>query len=126
MKRLLVFLVASIIGVSLAYAQNPVVTRPYGATISNASSIIISTNIFQSIFPASTTTTGRVDCIIQNLDLANDMYLHFGPIVGALTINSLTLAAGSNPYYCNNNGVVIKDQISITGIISNNFFAIQE
>ncbi len=122
MKRLLLALL--ILGASLpALAQTPVITQPYGANNHNDSSTITATNTFQSIWAASTQSTGRTDCVIQNNGAAN-MFIFFGPIANATTPSSLTLVP-AGIFKCANSGVVIKDQISITGTISQEFFAIQ-
>lgn len=122
MKRLLLAIL--IIGASFsAYAQTPVVTVPYGAVIHNDSTTILTTNTFQSIWSASTAVTGRTDCIVQNNGAAN-MYIYFGPIATATISNSLVLAA-NGIFRCGNNGVILKDQISITGTSTQRFFAIQ-
>jgi len=123
MKRLLLSLVLLIAGASLALAQAPVTTVPYGAVVHNDSTAIITTNTFQSIWSASGSLTGRTDCIIQNNGAAS-MYVYFGPIADATTPNSLILAAGTI-FKCGNNGVITKDQISITGTSTQRFFAIQ-
>lgn len=123
MKRLLIAALL-LIGASFpAYAQNPVVTQPYQATISNSSLSIAVTNTFQSVWAANTARTGRVDCIIQNNGAAS-MYIYFGPIANATTPNSYTLAA-AGVFRCANSGVVSKDQISITGTAGQRYFAIQ-
>lgn len=114
-----------LLGVSSAYAQTPVVTQPYTASISVASKTIASTNVFQSILSASTSVTGRVDCIVQNKAASNSMSLFFGPIANATTPNSLQLSAGSI-FRCSNSGVVIKEQLSITGTSGDPYFALQE
>jgi hypothetical protein len=123
MKRLLLSLIALALGVSLAYAQSPVYTKPFGANSANSSGTIAVTNTFQSIWAASVATTGRSDCIIQNNGAAS-MFLYFGPIASATNATSLTLVAGAI-FRCGNNGVIIKDQISITGTATQAFFAIQ-
>ena len=124
MKRLLLALLTALGVSSACYAQSPVETQPYGVNVANASGTITATNAFQSIWAASTTTRGRADCTVQNNGAAS-MYIYIGPIANATTPNSLTLASGAI-FNCGRNGVVIKDQISITGTISQNFFAIQE
>lgn len=125
MKRL--FLIATlIIGASFAaYAQSPVVTRPQGVTTGDYSGSIASTNTFQEVFPASTATTGRLDCIIQNNSASAKMYIHFGSNPSAITPDSLNLAAGAI-FRCANGGTVIKDRISITGTSGDLFFATQQ
>lgn len=123
MKRLLLAISMLIAGASYACAQSPVITQPYQATISNASLTIGGTNTFQQILPANSARTGRVDCIIQNNGAAS-MYLYFGTLANATTPNSYTLAA-AGVFRCANSGVVIKDQISITGTAGQRVFAIQ-
>ena len=123
MQRLILG-IALALGVAFnAYGQTPVVTTPSGAIIHNDSTTIITSNTFQSIWSASTQSTGRIDCIIQNNGAAS-MYIYFGPIANATTPNSLILAA-AGIFKCGNNGVITKDQISITGTSGQNFFAIQ-
>lgn len=122
MKRLLLAL--ALIGVSFAYAQTPVTTQPYGATSFNASGTISSTNAFQSIWSASNSNTGRVGCMVQNKG-TNNMFVFFGPIANATTPSSVTLAAGAS-VQCNNNSIVLKDQVSITGTSGDKFFAAQQ
>lgn len=127
MKRLLISILL-LMGASLiAYAQSPIVTKPFqSAVISPASPTIGSTNTFQNLFPSSINTiTGRVDCIIQNQAAANKMFIFFGLAPAATTPNSLQLSAGST-FRCANSGVVIKDAISITGTANDTFFAAQE
>ena len=123
MQRLILGIILAL-GVAFnAFAQSPVTTYPYGVTNANSSSSIVATNTFQPIWPASGSLTGRSDCVIQNNGAAS-MYIYFGPIANATTPNSLTLTSGSI-FRCANSGVITKDQISITGTISQNFFAIQ-
>lgn len=123
MKRLLIAALL-LVGVSFAYAQSPVTTQPYATTsISNASATIGVTNTFQTVLPDATSTTGRVDCLIQNLS-ARSMFLSF-EATPTLTTNALTLAAGTT-FRCANSGVVIRNKISITGTAADNYFAIQE
>ncbi len=125
MKRLILALTILILGASsFAHGQSPVITQPYGATNHNDSSSIAVTSTFQSIWPASTATTGRTDCIIQNKASSNAMYIYFGPIANATTQSSLTLSSGSI-FRCGNSGVISKDQISITGTAADRYFAIQ-
>lgn len=124
MKRLFLIAVLLIIGASFpAYGQSPVITQPYGATNHNDSGVIAVTNTFQSIWPASTSNTGRTDCIIQNIG-SSTMYIYFGPIANATTQSSLSLAS-SGIFRCGNSGVISKDQISITGTSTQRFFAVQ-
>lgn len=122
MKRLIALLLA--LCVSNAYAQSPVTTQPYGATSFNASSSIAVTNTFQSIWAASTTTTGRVGCTIQNLG-SNKQFVFFGPIANAITKSSVTL----NPLdsvQCAAGVASLRDQVSITGTSGDAFFAAQQ
>lgn len=126
MKRLLLGLVGLVLalGVSIAHAQSPVTTQPYGVASVITSNTIATSNTFQSIFAASTGNTGRSDCLIQNNGAAT-MFVYFGAIANATTPNSLQLSSGTI-FKCGNNGVILKDQISITGTATQRFFAIVE
>lgn len=121
MKRLILALLFLGLGASFAFAQNSVVTTPSALTISPLNLSIQSSSAFQSVLPESTLTTGRIDCIIQNKS-SNNMFIHFGDPSGAISLDSLTLAAGAT-FRCNNSGVVIKNQISIGGTSGDRFFA---
>jgi len=123
MKKLLALLalLGAIFAPSFASAQNPVITKPYAVTTSNASSTIASTNVFQSIWSADTTVTGRTSCTVQN-NGTHTMYVFFGPIASATTAKSVQLSAGQS-VYCSVNGMVLKDQVSITGTIGDAFYA---
>jgi len=119
MKRLLLALL--LIGASFpAYAQTPVVTQTSKFSNANASAAVTVTNTFQSIWLAN---TNRNDCIVQNNGAAS-MYIYFGAIASATTPNSLILAANGT-FRCANSGIVVNDQISITGTATQRFFAIQ-
>lgn len=124
MKRLILSLFIILgLGVSLAYAQNPVVTQTYPLIISPDTATIQSSSAFQTVFNASTQTTGRVDCIIQNRS-SNAMYIYFGTPANATTLSSMTLAANGT-FYCANSGAVIRNQISIGGTSGDRFFFAQ-
>lgn len=121
MQRLILGIILAL-GVAVnANAQNIVVTTPSALTILPLNLSITSSNAFQQVFPASTQTTGRIDCIIQNKS-SNNMFIHFGAPTGAISLDSITLAAGST-FRCANSGVVIKNQISIGGTAGDRFFA---
>lgn len=106
------------------YAQSPVVTTPYAVTSTNNSSTIAVTNTFQSIWIANITNRGRAGCTIQNNGTHN-MYVFFGPIASATLSNSVIITAG-NPTYCGFGGIVLQDQVSITGTSGDAFFAAQQ
>jgi len=120
MQRLILGIILAL-GVAFnASAQTPVVTQTSKFSNANASAAVSVTNTFQSIWPAN---TSRNDCIVQNNGAAS-MYIYFGAIASATTPNSYILAAAGT-FRCANSGIVVNDQISITGTISQNFFAIQ-
>lgn len=124
MKRLILALL--ILGASFsAYAQTPVVTYPYGVTSFNSSGSISVTNTFQSVFAASGINTGRVACMVQN-NGTNPMWVFFGPIANATKGKSVVLAAGVSVQCNAAGGIVLKDQVSITGTSGDAFFAAQQ
>lgn len=110
---------------NVAQSQAPVITQPYGVTSSNVSSTIAVTNTFQSLWTASTATTGRVSCAIQNKGAADPMYVYFGAIAGATIAKSVKLTT-STMVNCTVFGMVLKDQVSITGTSGDAFFAAQQ
>lgn len=120
MKRLWLSLFLLIASVSYSLAQTPVVTQTSKFSNANASADISSTNTFQSIWASN---SNRNDCVIQNNGAAS-MYIYFGAIASATTPNSLSLAANGT-FRCANSGIVVSDQISITGTSGQRFFAIQ-
>lgn len=123
MKKILLVL-GLLLFPQLAEAQEKVFTLPYQAATLNSSSTITVTNIFQSIFAAVTTKTGRTACVIQNNGTHN-MYIFFGPIVNATIASSVQLTSGQS-VNCNNGPVVLNDQVSITGTAGDIFYAAQQ
>lgn len=109
-----------------ANAQSPTVTSPYGTTTTNNSSTITTGvgGAFQQVWAASTSTRGRVGCTIQNTG-TNPMYVYFGPIASATIAKAVKITAGQ-PVSCNVGGVVLKDQVSISGTTTETFYAAQQ
>lgn len=115
-------------------ASSDVTTSPLGVTIvpssgtsGNKSGSITLTNTFQSVFPSA---AGRRTCLIQNTGI-NDQYVYVGPIAGATKATSFTIGAaaqagaGGGWFSCQSlNGLVVVDQISITGTTADTFVAI--
>lgn len=106
---------------SVAAAQSSVITLPTPRASGNASTTVAVTNTFQSIFLAN---TARVGCTVQNTG-TNSMYVYFGAIAGATTAKSVKLAAGQS-VSCQSGGMVIRDQVSITGTATETFYAAQQ
>ncbi len=123
MKRFLIFLTALLFSAS-AYAQSPVITQPYPVSSSNNSSTIAVTNTFQSIWVKNTVTRGRAGCTVQNTG-SNTMWVFYGPIANATKGRSVVLSVGQSTN-CNVGGIVLQDQVSITGTATEAFFAAQQ
>lgn len=123
MKYLLGLLL--VLCVTSAEAQSPVITQPYGVASHNDSSTIAVTNTFQSIWAVSTNVRGRAGCSVQNNSASNVMYVFFGPIASATTASSVKLAVGQS-VGCVVGGIVLQDQVSITGTSGDAFFAAQQ
>lgn len=119
-----ILLLLALLVAAPANAQSPVVTQPYPTTTHNDSGTIATTGTFQSIWAASTNTRGRAGCTVQNVS-ATTQYVFFGPIASATTATSVTLAAGQ-PVSCVNGGIVLQDQVSITGTTGAKFYAGQQ
>lgn len=105
-------------------AQTPVVTIPFPVTSGNASGNISVTNTFQSVFSAATAALPRKACAVQNNSAAT-MFVFFGSISTATSGTSVSLAAGATTN-CNIGGVVLQDQVSITGTAGGFFYAAQQ
>lgn len=124
MIKVLLTALALLFSANVSFAVTPVQTQPYPVTSTNASGTIGSTNDFQSVFVASKPNTGRVACTIQN-NGANAMWVFFGPIASATNGSSVELAVGQS-VNCNSGGVILQDQVSITGTSGDAFFAAQQ
>jgi len=96
-------------------AQVPPWTRPSV----NSSGTIAVTNTFQSLWANNQARSG---CTVQN-NSARTMYVFFGPIANATLVNSVVLAAGQSANCGAPSGVVLRDQVSITGTATDAFFA---
>ncbi len=120
MKKLL-FILGVLFFSTPIFAQTPVQTQPKGVISYNSSGTISSTNVFQSVFLAN---SNRVSCTIQN-NGANAMWVYFGPLASATKGASVELAIGQSAF-CNNNVIVLQDQVSITGTSTDAFFAAQQ
>lgn len=127
MKYILGLLLA--LYVTSAEAQTPpvnlVTTAPLGVLSHNDSGTIAVTNTFQSIWTASTNNRGRAGCAVQNNATTNAMYVFFGPIASATIGKSVKLAAGL-AVNCVGSGIVLQDQVSITGTSGDAYFAAQQ
>ena len=88
-----------------------------GSITTNLSGTIAVTNTFQSVAVQGV----RNGCEVQN-NGTHTMYVFFGPIASATTANSVALAAGQG-VGCGAPGVVLSDQISITGTAGDAFYA---
>lgn len=108
-----------------AYSQSQVVTIPKPLTaVDNQSSTIAVTNTFQQIFAASTATSGRSTCTIQNTG-TNPMYVFFGTTAAATIAKSVKLIAGQ-ACSCDATGTVIKTAVQITGTATETYYASQQ
>lgn len=93
-------------------------TAPFPKPSTNVSGTIAVTNTFQSVIASA---LGRASCSVQN-NGSNAMYVFFGPIANATTSNSVKLSTGQS-VSCTAGGVVLTDQVSITGTNGDVFFA---
>lgn len=131
MKRLAFAVGALLIALcGSAGAQQPVTTQGYNVVSQtpNASGTIASTGVFQVVFTPSTTQQKRQGCTIVNktATAANTMSVYFGkPTDTPATAKSIPLAQ-NQAVYCNIGGVVLNDQVWITGTAGDSFFAAQQ
>lgn len=124
MIRILAALMLTLLA-SQAMAQSPVLTQPYGVTSHNDSGTIALSQTYQSIWAASTNTRGRAGCTVQNRSASNTQYIFFGPIASALTPKSIALSPGQS-LNCTVGGIVLQDQVSITGTAPDPYYAAQQ
>lgn len=130
MKKILLVLGLLFVSFVPAHAQSEVFTLPSPITsqLNNSSSISV-TNIFQPVFVASISVTGRTSCTIQNTG-TNPMYVYFGlnpsSVLGEATIaNSVKLIAGQ-AVSCSIDNIVIKNAVWITGTATETYYAAQQ
>lgn len=108
-----------------ALAQSPVSTVPSAATTANASASVTLTNTFQQVFAQNSARRG---CAIQNTS-TSVMYVYFGAIAGATIPKAFPLAPASAAAYpggsisCLVGGIVLTDQVSVTGTAAATFVA---
>lgn len=107
-----------------AFAQQPVLTQPTGVTSIDYSGTIAVTSTFQKVFDASTGTRGRLGCSVTNNGAAT-MFIYLGAIADATTPKSMQLASGAT-YNCASGGIVVLDQLNITGTSGQAFGAKQQ
>lgn len=120
---MMIILIVSIVN---GLAQNPVITQPYPVnSLNNVSTTITVTNTFQSLWIADLSPTGRSSCAIQNKGTADPMYVYFGAIAGATIARSVKLVTNA-VLNCSVFGIVLKDQVSITGTSGDAFYAAQQ
>lgn len=110
---------------SLAKAQTSVTTFPLGATSTNASSTIALANTYQQVFASNASRRG---CTIQNTS-TSVMYVFFGAIGSATNAKAFPLfpagsTGGSGGFIsCISGGIVLTDQVSISGSAGTTFTA---
>ena len=125
MKKLFISFAILIASYLLAFAQSgpgtPVITKSFNIPSFNSSGSISSTNTFQSIFAAN---VSRMACTVQNLGTHN-MIVFFGPIASAISPSSVTIGPLQS-VQCNSGGIVLQDQVSITGTSGDQFYAAQQ
>jgi hypothetical protein len=86
-------------------------TTPTVALTTTANSTISVTNTFQQVLAQNTL---RASCLIQNTG-SHVEYVFFGAIANATTSNAYVIQAGQTISCSVNSGIVLGDQVSITG-----------
>jgi len=120
----------------LAFAQQPVVTRPASSSTAggNVSGTIASTGVFQMLFAAvsggasGANVTGgggpRHGCTILN-NGTHVMEVTEGMLTPASLITLAVILQPGQPYYCSVGGSVLVGQVNITGTSGDAFYATQ-
>lgn len=115
MRRLILALALLVSAVAPGLAQSTR-TIPFAVRTADLSSTITLTGTFQSLQAAN---NDRKGCFIQN-NGTNNMKVYFGPIASATANNSVVLTPGQ-PLNCIEGGVILTDQVSITGTTADAF-----
>lgn len=116
-------LAAALLGACLmAPAQSATVVAPSQLGSANVSGTIAASNVFQSL---QTYNPDRSGCLIQNQSTTNTMWVYFGPVASATKAASFMLDSTHGlQISCSVGGTsVLRDQVSITGTISDAFVA---
>ena len=125
MKKVLLGLALVVSLAAPTAAQSPVKTQPLAVASTTIGSTIVASNTFQQLWPSSAgQTRGRIGCMVANHGAAT-MYLYFGAAAGATTPKSIPIAAGAI-WYCNWGGIVVQDELSITGTAGQYFTGVQQ
>lgn len=106
------------LALALMLAALPASAQVNRQTSTNVSSTIAVTNTFQQVLARQ---DGRSGCTIVNYG-TNTMWVFFGPIASATKAASIQID-NKIPTYCQFGGVVLVDQVSITGTAGDAFFA---
>lgn len=104
-----------------AKAQGIVATTPFQATTAITSGSITSTNTFQSALASNASRRG---CLLQNLG-SNTMFVYVGALTSATTPQSLQLST-KQTFNCAAGGIVVTDQIAVTGTSGDGFVVLRQ
>lgn len=116
MRTILLAAVAVLAFIAPAKAQQAAYSTSISGTIST-------TNTFQIIQLATRPSAGeaRHGCVIQNLG-ANNMFVNFGA-AAVTTPNSIKLTPSST-VRCDSSGIILQDQLAITGTAGDQWIAV--
>jgi hypothetical protein len=131
MKKM-VFALLMLASPALAQVGTPVTTNPAAVLSNNGSGTITATNVFQSVYAATSVAAPRKGCLVMNTS-TDRQWVYFGPIASATKATAIPLepasatnAAGGSLNCATAAGGALQDQISITGTISDTFVAMQQ
>lgn len=116
MRQILLAIVAIFGFVASAQAQQPVFSTSTAGTIAT-------TNTFQIALQPPAAPAVRRGCSIQNLG-TNNMFVNFGSATPAAT-TSIKLIPGAI-IRCDAGGIVLQDQINITGTSADTFVVLSQ
>lgn len=119
--RIAAFIVGLLILAGNANAQGLVTTQPLAVTSVISSSSISSTSVFQVAIASS---TNRKGCQLQNTS-GNTMYVYIGSPAAATTSGSIQLLT-KQTYNCTNGGIVLTDQINVTGTSGDTYTTVRQ
>ncbi len=126
------WLAAALLGLSCVglRAQAPVVTQPQGVTSFDASSTIATTDTFQLVWDVPAQGRKRMGCLVLN-NSTHRQWVYFGttPTKGtSVPMEPATVDNGLGGYVsCSaGGGVVLQDQVWITGTTGDSYVAKQQ
>lgn len=123
MKRLAILAFALMVGLpSFARAQGLVTTTPFQATSVISPNTVSATGTYVTAITSSATRRG---CLLQNTS-ANTLFLWLGSITGITTPKGLQVLTKASFSCSMGGGIVITDDISVSGVAGDTYVIVRQ